>query len=155
MVTMLRQGEQVSTARRAAMSDSTMGGVAGRGYAKQVQDHFVHPRNVGVFEPGLQGIGSAMVGEASQGGVILMQIRVDQSGMIIDSRFKAYGCAATIAVASWVSEWVKGKSLQNAARLSSVELIDALSLPPVKTHCAMLAEDAIRAACYDYTQKQE
>lgn len=120
-----------------------------------VQDHFLHPRNVGRLDDRNLQVGSGLVGAVDQGGVIRIQIQVDQSGMINDTRFKAYGCGATIAAASWLSEWAKGKHVDQISTLSSTEIIHALSLTPVKTHCAMLAEDAIKAALADYTQKQE
>lgn len=120
-----------------------------------VHDHFHFPRNVGRFDVAAQNVGTALVGVPDQGGIIRLQIRVDQTGTIIDTRFKAYGCESTIAVASWVSEWLKDKDLNEASGLSSTRLIQDLSLPPVKTHCAMLAEDAVRAAVTDYKQKQE
>lgn len=120
-----------------------------------VQDHFNHPRNVGRLDAGAQDVGSALVGAPDQGGVIRLQIRVDRTGTIIDTRFKAYGCRSTIAVASWVSEWAKGKDLNEVSGLRSTRLVHELSLPPVKTHCSILAEDAIKAAVVDYQQKQE
>lgn len=126
-----------------------------RGYGHMVRDHFTHPRNVGVFDVNDPDVGSALVGAVDQGGAIQMQIRVDESGIINESRFKAYGCGATIAAASWTTEWATGKSLEQASGLRSAELIHALSLPPVKTHCAILAEDAIKAAVDNYTQRQE
>lgn len=126
-----------------------------RGYGRAVLDHFTHPRNVGAMDVSGPNVGSARVGAIDQGAVIQMQIRVDESGIINDTCFKAYGCGATIAAASWVTEWARGKSLDQACGLRSTELIQALSLPPVKTHCAMLAEDAIKAAVDNYTHKQE
>lgn len=126
-----------------------------RGYSHMVRDHFTFPRNVGVFDVNDPDVGSALVGAVDQGGAILMQIRVDGSGIINETRFKAYGCGATIAAASWTTEWATGKSLEQASDLRSTELIHALSLPPVKTHCAILAEDAIKAAVDNYTQRQE
>lgn len=126
-----------------------------RGYGSVVLDHFIHPRNVGTFDPGDPDVGSAVVGTVDQGAVIQLQIRVDESGIINGTCFKAYGCGATIATASWVTEWAKGKSCDQASGLRSTELTRALSLPPVKTHCAILAEDAITAAVDNYTQKQE
>lgn len=126
-----------------------------RGYGQVVLDHFIHPRNAGVFDANDPDVGSALVGAVDQGGAIQMQIRVDGSGIINETRFKAYGCGATIAAASWTTEWAKGKSLEQVSGLRSTELIHALSLPPVKTHCAILAEDAIKAAVDNYTQRQE
>lgn len=120
-----------------------------------VQDHFHHPRNIGRMDPAAQDVGSALVGAPDQGGVIRLQIRVDQTGTIIDTRFKAYGCMSTIAVASWVSEWLKGKGIDEASELRSTSLVHDLSLPSVKTHCSMLAEDAVKAAVADYRKKQE
>lgn len=127
----------------------------GRGYSDAVQDHFLNPRNVGTFDDTDPAVGTATAGARNQGAIIQMQIRVDQSGIINAICFKAYGCGATIAAASWVTEWVKGKNLAQVAELRSTDLVQALSLPPVKTHCAMLAEDAIKAAVDHYMQRQE
>lgn len=129
--------------------------VVNRGYGPAVWDHFINPRNVGSFDPTDLDVGSACLGAVDQGGVVRMQIRVDESGIINETCFKAYGCGATIASASWVTDWAKGKTLDQASDLRSTELIHALSLPPVKTHCAILAEDAIKAAVDNYTQRQE
>lgn len=128
---------------------------AGRGYNPTVQDHFMAPRNVGSFAPGDRHVGTAIVGSRDQGALIRMQIRVSESGIISAICFKAYGCGATIAAASWVTEWAKGKCLEQISELHSAVLIQALSLPPVKTYCAMLAEDAIKAAVDHYMQRQE
>lgn len=132
-----------------------MSTAATQGYSPMVQDHFIQPRNVGAFDIADAQVGSAQVGARDQGAAIRMQIRVDESGIINDTCFKAYGCGATIAAASWVTEWAKGKTLDQVSDLHSTELIQALSLPLVKTHCAMLAEDAIKAAVSHYIQRQE
>lgn len=126
-----------------------------RGYNPVVLDHFVSPRNVGSFEQGDPQVGTATAGSRDEGAIIRMQIRVDESGIINDICFKAYGCGATIAAASWVTEWAKGKRPEQISDLHNTLLIQALSLPPVKTHCAMLAEDAIKAAADHYMQRQE
>ncbi len=126
-----------------------------RGYGDVVQDHFTNPRNVGYFDVDDSRVGSALLGAIDQGAVISMQIRVDESGIINDTCFKAYGCGATIAAASWVTEWAKGKTPDQARNLRSTEVVRALSLTPVKTHCAILAENAIKAAVDNYTQRQE
>lgn len=128
---------------------------AGRGYHPVVRDHFMAPRNVGSFKQDDQHVGTAVVGSRDQGAVIRMQIQVNESGIINAICFKAYGCGATIAAASWVTEWAKGKHVQQVSELHNATLIQALSLPPVKTHCAMLAEDAIKAAVDHYMQRQE
>lgn len=128
---------------------------AGRGYSPQVEDHYRHPRNVGKLDSSDVDVGTGIAGAPDQGGVVRLQLRVDRSGNIEDTRFKAYGCGSTIAAASWASEWMKGKSLDQALSLRSTELVRALGLPPVKTHCAILAEDAIKAAVGDYMRKQE
>ncbi|HLU15894.1 MAG TPA: iron-sulfur cluster assembly scaffold protein [Burkholderiaceae bacterium] len=125
-----------------------------RGYGPVVQEHFHRPRNVGFFDEAQADVATAEVGSRQEGGVIRLQLRVDGSGIIKDSCFKAYGCGATIAAASWVSEWVKGKSLPQARSLTSTELVQALALPPVKTHCALLAEDAVKAAVDHYMQRE-
>lgn len=129
--------------------------IQGRGYPEGVRDHFISPRNVGSFDASDPQVGTATVGSRDQGAVIRMQIRVDESGIINGICFKAYGCGATIAAASWVTEWAKGKRLEQISDLHSTLLIQALSLPPVKTHCAMLAEDALKAAADHYMQRQE
>jgi|SRR5690625_1283990 len=125
-----------------------------KGYSPAVRDHFVRPRNAGSFDDADPAVGTARVGARDQGGLIQLQIRVDGSGIIEDSRFKAYGCGATIAAASWVAEQIRGKSLEQARALHSSEVVQALSLPPVKIHCALLAEDAVKAAVDHYMQRE-
>lgn len=129
--------------------------VPDRGYNPLVLEHFTSPRNVGSLDQNDSDVATATVGSQNQGGVIRVQIRVDESGIINAICFKAYGCGATIAAASWATEWAKGKHIGQVADFNSTMLIQALSLPPVKTHCAMLAEDAVKAAVDHYMQRQE
>src|SRR5690606_35468686 len=125
-----------------------------RGYGPVVQDHFHRPRNVGFFDEAQADDATAEVGSRQESGVIRLQLRVDGAGIIKDACLGAYGCGETIAAASWVSEWVRGKSLPQARRLTSTELVQVLALPPVKTHCALLAEDAVKAAVDHYMQRE-
>lgn len=125
-----------------------------RGYSQQVVDHYYEPRNLGRFATAAN-VGTGWAGSPELGGVIRLQVRVDASGIIEDTRFKAYGCGSTIAAASWVSESLKGKSLQQALDLHGSDIVHALALPPVKTFCSILAQDAIHAAVNDYRRKQE
>lgn len=115
-------------------------------YSEAVQDHFRHPRNVGSFPVQLARVGRGRAGQAATGGVLHLQLHVSESGIISDTRFRAYGCGATIAAGSYVSQWLQGKTLQQAGQLSMQQVVQALELPPVKVHCAMLAEDALKAA---------
>lgn len=139
---------------RPAVDDQTTL-AAQRHYSAQVLEHYLRPRNVGRLSPTDPDVGTGEAGEPEQGGVIRMQLRVDTSGIIKETRFKAYGCGATIAAASWCSEWLLGKTLDQPGSLEPSDLIAALSLPPVKTHCAILAHEAALAAVHDYRQKQE
>lgn len=138
-------------------SDSVSHGTVSvaRGYNAKIKEHFFRPCNVGQFNQNDPDVGSASVGTTDQGAVIKIQIRVDESGIINSICFKAYGCGATIAAASWATEWAKGKSLDQVSELRSAQLIQALELPTLKTHCAMLAEDAIKSAVDHYRQRQE
>jgi nitrogen fixation NifU-like protein len=122
-------------------------------YSDKVIDHYENPRNVGSFEKGDESIGTGMVGAPACGDVMKLQIRVGADGRIEDARFKTYGCGSAIASSSLVTEWVKGKTLDQAASIKNTEIAQELSLPPVKIHCSILAEDAIKAAVADYKKK--
>jgi len=122
-------------------------------YSEKVLDHYENPRNVGSFEKGDDNVGTGMVGAPACGDVMKLQIRVSDSGVIEDARFKTYGCGSAIASSSLVTEWVKGKTLDEAATIRNTEIAKELALPPVKIHCSILAEDAIKAAVKDYKDK--
>jgi nitrogen fixation NifU-like protein len=124
-------------------------------YSAQVIDHYENPRNVGSFDKSDTGIGTGMVGAPACGDVMKLQIKVDKlTGIITDAKFKTYGCGSAIASSSLVTEWVKGKTLDEAAELRNSQIAEELALPPVKIHCSILAEDAIKAAVNDYKQRQ-
>ena len=123
-------------------------------YSDKVLDHYENPRNVGSFESGDPGIGTGMVGAPACGDVMKLQIRVNEQGVIEDAKFKTYGCGSAIASSSLVTEWVKGKTLDEAAQIKNSQIAEELALPPVKIHCSVLAEDAIKAAIEDYRRKQ-
>ena len=123
-------------------------------YSEKVVDHYENPRNVGSFDKNDSSVGTGMVGAPACGDVMKLQIKVNpQNGMIEDARFKTYGCGSAIASSSLVTEWVKGKTLDQATSLKNSEIAQELALPPVKIHCSILAEDAIKAAVEDYRQK--
>ena len=123
-------------------------------YSEKVIDHYENPRNVGSFDKGDASVGTGMVGAPACGDVMKLQIKVnEQTGVIEDARFKTYGCGSAIASSSLVTEWVKGRTLDQAAALKNSEIAEELALPPVKIHCSILAEDAIKAAVLDYRQK--
>jgi nitrogen fixation NifU-like protein len=122
-------------------------------YSDKVIDHYENPRNVGSFEKGDESVGTGMVGAPACGDVMKLQIRVGADGRIEDARFKTYGCGSAIASSSLVTEWVKGKTLDEAATIKNTQIAQELSLPPVKIHCSILAEDAIKAAVEDYKKK--
>ena len=123
-------------------------------YSEKVVDHYENPRNVGSFDKGDADVGTGMVGAPACGDVMKLQIKVNPAtGIIEDARFKTYGCGSAIASSSLVTEWVKGKSLDEAAALKNSEIAEELALPPVKIHCSILAEDAIKAAVDDYKKK--
>lgn len=121
-------------------------------YSQQVVDHYENPRNVGSFDKGDTSVGTGMVGAPACGDVMKLQIKVED-GVITDARFKTYGCGSAIASSSLVTEWVKGKTLDEAAALKNSQIAEELALPPVKIHCSILAEDAIKAAVADYKAK--
>ena len=123
-------------------------------YSEKVIDHYEHPRNVGAFEKDEQDVGTGMVGAPACGDVMKLQIRVNDQGIIEDARFKTYGCGSAIASSSLLTEWVKGKTLDEAKQIKNQDIADELALPPVKIHCSVLAEDAIKAAIDDYLAKQ-
>ena len=122
-------------------------------YSEKVLDHYENPRNVGSFEKGDGSIGTGMVGAPACGDVMKLQIRVNAQGVIEDARFKTYGCGSAIASSSLVTEWVKGKTLDQAMEIKNTHIAQELALPPVKIHCSILAEDAIKAAVKDYKDK--
>jgi len=123
-------------------------------YSDKVIDHYENPRNVGSFDKGDASVGTGMVGAPACGDVMKLQIKVNaQTGVIEDARFKTYGCGSAIASSSLVTEWVKGKTLEQAAELKNSQIAEELALPPVKIHCSILAEDAIKAAVQDYRSK--
>ncbi|TPV95787.1 MAG: Fe-S cluster assembly scaffold IscU [Myxococcales bacterium FL481] len=123
-------------------------------YSDKVVDHYENPRNVGSFDKGQDDVGTGIVGAPACGDVMKLQIKVSDDGTITDARFKTYGCGSAIASSSLVTEWVKGMSVEQAAGISNAQIAEELSLPPVKIHCSVLAEDAIKAAVADYHQKQ-
>lgn len=123
-------------------------------YSEKVLDHYENPRNVGVIDED-QSVGTGMVGAPACGDVMKLQIKVGKNGIIEDAKFKTYGCGSAIASSSLVTEWVKGKSLDEAAKIKNTHIVEELSLPPVKIHCSVLAEDAISAAIENYRQKNQ
>ena len=123
-------------------------------YSEKVLDHYENPRNVGAFDAKDETVGTGMVGAPACGDVMRLQIKVDDDGVIADARFKTYGCGSAIASSSLLTEWVKGKTLDEALQIKNTEIAEELALPPVKIHCSVLAEDAIKAAVADYTKKQ-
>lgn len=122
-------------------------------YSEKVIDHYENPRNVGSFDKNDPSVGSGMVGAPACGDVMKLQIKVTPEGIIEDAKFKTYGCGSAIASSSLVTEWVKGKSIDEAAAIKNAEIAEELELPPVKVHCSILAEDAIKAAVADYKKK--
>jgi len=123
-------------------------------YSKKVIDHYENPRNVGSFDKTDDSIGTGMVGAPACGDVMKLQIKVEND-IIVDARFKTYGCGSAIASSSLVTEWIKGKTLDEASTITNSTIAEELALPPVKIHCSILAEDAIKAAIKDYKQKRE
>jgi nitrogen fixation NifU-like protein len=123
-------------------------------YSEKVVEHYENPRNVGSFDRNDESVGTGMVGAPACGDVMKLQIRVNGQGVIEDARFKTYGCGSAIASSSLVTEWVKGKTLDQAMQIRNTQIADELALPPVKIHCSILAEDAIKAAIEDYRKKQ-
>lgn len=124
-------------------------------YSDKVLDHYENPRNVGSFEKDDPSVGTGMVGAPACGDVMRLQIKVGDNGIIEDARFKTYGCGSAIASSSLLTEWVKGKSLDEASEIKNTQIAEELALPPVKVHCSVLAEDAIKAAIKNYHENQE
>ena len=124
-------------------------------YSDKVLDHYENPRNVGSFAKEEAGIGTGMVGAPACGDVMKLQIKVNKEGVIEDAKFKTYGCGSAIASSSLVTEWVKGKTVDQALEIKNTKIAEELALPPVKIHCSILAEDAIKAAVADYKKKHE
>ncbi len=124
-------------------------------YSEEVLAHYENPRNVGTLDKKDETVGTGLVGAPACGDVLKLQIKVDENGVIIDAKFKAFGCGSAIASSSLVSEWVKGKGLNEALAIKNTEIAQHLSLPPVKLHCSMLAENAIKVAVNDYKNKQK
>jgi len=122
-------------------------------YSDKVLDHYENPRNVGSFDKNSDDVGTGMVGAPACGDVMKLQIKVNEAGVIEDAKFKTYGCGSAIASSSLVTEWVKGKSLDEALAIKNTQIAEELALPPVKIHCSILAEDAIKAAVEDYKKK--
>ncbi|AKA82495.1 MULTISPECIES: Fe-S cluster assembly scaffold IscU [Pseudomonas] len=123
-------------------------------YSEKVIDHYENPRNVGKMDAQDPDVGTGMVGAPACGDVMRLQIKVNEQGIIEDAKFKTYGCGSAIASSSLATEWMKGKSLDEAVTISNTQLAEELALPPVKIHCSVLAEDAIKAAVRDYKQKK-
>lgn len=124
-------------------------------YSNKVIDHYENPRNVGTFNKDDSDVGTGMVGAPACGDVMRLQIKVNDAGIIEDAKFKTYGCGSAIASSSLITEWVKGKSLDDALAIKNSEIAEELELPPVKIHCSILAEDAVKAAVADYRKKKE
>ena len=123
-------------------------------YGKKVMDHYENPRNVGILDKDSKNVGTGMVGAPACGDVMRLQIQVDDQGVIKDAKFKTYGCGSAIASSSLLTEWVKGRTLDEASAIKNSEIAEELALPPVKIHCSVLAEDAIKAAIEDYKAKK-
>ena len=123
-------------------------------YSDKVIDHYENPRNVGTFDKDDSDVGTGMVGAPACGDVMRLQIKVNDEGIIEDAKFKTYGCGSAIASSSLITEWVKGKSLDDALAIKNSEIAEELELPPVKIHCSILAEDAVKAAVADYKKKK-
>ena len=124
-------------------------------YGKKVLDHYENPRNVGVLDKNSHNVGTGMVGAPACGDVMRLQIQVNDTGVIEDAKFKTYGCGSAIASSSLLTEWVKGKTLDEASQIKNTEIVEELELPPVKIHCSVLAEDAIKAAINDLKSKAD
>ena len=123
-------------------------------YSEKVIDHYNHPRNMGSFQKDEQGVGTGIVGAPECGDVMKLQIKVEQD-TIVDAKFKTFGCGSAIASSSLATEWLKGKSVEEAGQIKNTEIVQELNLPPVKIHCSVLAEDAIKAALNDYKKKAD
>jgi nitrogen fixation protein NifU and related proteins len=132
----------------------SFGGWNEMAYSEQVMDHYNNPRNVGKLDKESNSVGTGMVGAPACGDVMLLQIQVNNDGIIEDAKFKTYGCGSAIASSSLLTEWVKGRSLDEAGSIRNTQIAEELALPPVKIHCSVLAEDAIKAAIKDYRSKR-
>ena len=124
-------------------------------YSEKVIDHYENPRNVGAFEKNDPKVATGMVGAPACGDVMKLQLKISDDGIIEDAKFKTYGCGSAIASSSLVTEWVKGKSIDEATEIKNTDIAEELALPPVKIHCSILAEDAIKAAVEDYKKKHQ
>jgi nitrogen fixation NifU-like protein len=132
------------------------GALTAMAYSEKVLDHYNHPRNVGALDKSDPTVGTGMVGAPECGDVLKLQLKVNpETGVIEDAKFKTFGCGSAIASSSLATEWVKGRTVDQALKIKNVEIVNELSLPPVKIHCSVLAEDAIKAAIADYKKKQE
>jgi len=140
---------------RGLMQHASPGRLGAALYHKNVIDHYENPRNVGSLDKSDQAVGTGLVGAPACGDVMKLQIKVDENGKIIDAKFKTFGCGSAIASSSLATEWIKGKTLSEAGEIKNTQIAKELSLPPVKLHCSMLAQDAIRAALADYKLKNE
>ena len=123
-------------------------------YSEKVIDHYEKPRNIGSLDSRSNSVGTGLVGAPECGDVMKLQIQVDDENRIVDAKFKTFGCGSAIAASSLATEWIKGKSVDQASSISNTQIVEELSLPPVKIHCSVLAEDAIKAAIKDYQSKQ-
>jgi nitrogen fixation NifU-like protein len=124
-------------------------------YSEKVIDHYERPRNIGSLDSNNNSVGTGLVGAPECGDVMKLQIQVDEKGTIVDAKFKTFGCGSAIAASSLATEWVKDRSVNEAETIKNVDIVEELSLPPVKIHCSVLAEDAIKAAIKDYKRKNE
>jgi len=124
-------------------------------YSKKVLDHFQHPKNVGTLDKSSKNVGTGLVGAPECGDVMRLQIQVDDAGVIEDAKFKTFGCGSAIASSSLATEWLKGKSIDEALAIDNMDIVEELALPPVKIHCSVLAEDAIKDAIKDYQDKNK
>ncbi|MEO6541894.1 MAG: Fe-S cluster assembly scaffold IscU [Ferruginibacter sp.] len=122
-------------------------------YSEKVIDHYQNPKNVGTLDKSAKNVGTGLVGAPECGDVMRLQIQVDDSGMITDAKFKTFGCGSAIASSSLATEWLKGKSVDEALKIDNMDIVEELNLPPVKIHCSVLAEDAIKSAINDYRVK--
>jgi nitrogen fixation NifU-like protein len=135
--------------------DRSLKGKSVMAYSKKVIDHYENPRNVGSLNKDDQNVGTGIVGAPECGDVMKLQIKVNDKGLIEDARFKTFGCGSAIASSSLATEWLKGKTIDEALKIKNTQIVEELSLPPVKIHCSVLAEDAIKAAIKDYQSKKE
>jgi len=131
-----------------------MRSIVNMAYSRKVIDHYEKPRNIGSLDSRSNSVGTGLVGAPECGDVMKLQIQVDDENRIVDAKFKTFGCGSAIAASSLATEWIKGKSVDQASSISNTQIVEELSLPPVKIHCSVLAEDAIKAAIKDYKSKQ-